>query len=200
MVGEPERVFNTFMWLAKHAPAYTGLELRLDKCLMFYPRPSQLPSEEVLALQRRHPGFKVIRGGCMPMVGSAVGVDLAALQQFVHAKVNDVKPLLLKLIRLNIRWMLVLFDLLCVLRLGALTRFIPITDVRCFPRSLSSAQRREWAVMDTFDAFSPEYDNPQRVQDVGRMFSSRGCEVTHAGLVTYPAGSSMVVRAIKRAA
>jgi hypothetical protein len=94
--------------------------------------------------------------------------------------------------------MLALFDLLCDLRLGALTRFIPITDVRGFPRSLSATQRREWAVMDTFDGFSPEYDNPQRVQDVARMFSSRGCEVSHAGLVSYPAGSSMVVRAIKR--
>ena len=110
------------------------------------------------------------------------------------------KPLLLQLIRLNIRWMLALFDLLCALRLGALTRFIPITDVRGFPSSLSPAQRREWAVMDTFDAFSPEFDNPQRVQDVARMFSSRGCEVTHAGLVHYSAGSSMVVRAIKRTA
>ena len=57
--------------------------------------------------------------------------------------------------------MLALFDLLCFLRLGALTRFIPITDVRGFPHNLSPAQRREWAVMDTFDAFSPEYDNPQ---------------------------------------
>ncbi len=110
------------------------------------------------------------------------------------------KPVLLNLIRLNIRWMLVLFDLLCALRLSALTRFVPITDVRGFPRSLSPAQRREWAVMDTFDGFSPEYDNPQRVQDVARMFSSRGCEVTHAGLVHYPGGSGMVVRAIKRAA
>ena len=110
------------------------------------------------------------------------------------------KPLLLKWIRLNIRWMLALFDLLCALRLGALTRFIPITDVSGFPSSLSPAQRREWAVMDTFDAFSPEFDNPQRVQDVARMFSSRGCEVTHAGLVHYTGGSGMVVRAIKRAA
>ena len=109
------------------------------------------------------------------------------------------KPLLLKLIRLNIRWMLALFDLLSFLRLGMLTRFIPITDVRGFPSSLSPAQRREWAVMDTLDAFSPEFDNPQRVQDVTRMFSCRGCEVTHAGLGHYPGGSGMVVRAIKRA-
>ncbi len=110
------------------------------------------------------------------------------------------KPVLLNLIRLNIRWMLALFDLLCALRLGAFTRFIPITDVRGFPRSLSPTQRREWAVMDTFDGLSPEYDNPQRVQDVARMFSSRGCDVTHAGLVHYPGGSGMVVRAIKRVA
>ena len=109
------------------------------------------------------------------------------------------KPLLLKLIRLNIRWMLALFDLLCALRLDALTRFIPITDVRGFPRTLSASQRREWAVMDTFDAFSPEYDHPQLVQDVARMFTSGGCEVIHAGQVSYPAGSSMVVRAIKQA-
>ena len=95
--------------------------------------------------------------------------------------------------------MLALFDLLCALRLGALTRFIPITDVRGFPRSLSPAQRREWAVMDTFDAFSPEYDNPQRVQDVACMLSSRGCEVTHSGPVHHPGGSPIVVRAIKRA-
>ena len=108
------------------------------------------------------------------------------------------KPLLLMLIRFNICWMLALFDLLCASRLGALTRFIPITDVRTFPRSLSQDQRREWAVMDTFDVFSPEYDTPQRIQDVVRMFISQGCEISHAGLVTYPSGAAMVVRAIKK--
>jgi len=56
--------------------------------------------------------------------------------------------------------MLALFDLLCVLRLGALTRFIPITDVLGVPSSFSPSQRRESAVMDTFDAFSPEHYNP----------------------------------------
>ena len=143
-------------------------------------------------------------------VGGEIVVDFYPIQGWytkIHSKYllrpftkRLPKPLLLKLIRFNIRWMLPLFDLLCALRLSALTRFIPITDVRSFPRILSPAQRREWAIMDTFDGFSPEYDNPQRVQDVARIFSSLGCEVTHAGLVTYPAGSSMVVRAIKRAA
>lgn len=141
-------------------------------------------------------------------VGGEIVVDFYPINGW-HTKVHSKyllrpltkrlpKPLLLNLIRLNIYWMLALFNLLCALRLGELTRFIPITDIRGFPRSLTPSQLREWAVMDTFDAFSPAYDNPQRVQDVSRMFSSRGCEVTHAGLVSYPAGSSMVVRATKR--
>jgi SAM-dependent methyltransferase len=109
------------------------------------------------------------------------------------------RPTLLRLVRLNIGWMLSLFDILCAMRLGAMTRFIPITDVRKFPSGLSTQQRREWAVMDTFDGLSPEYDNPQRVEDVARMFRDHGCEVTHAGPVQFRGGSAMVVRAIKRA-
>lgn len=137
-------------------------------------------------------------------VGGQIVVDFYPINGWytkIHAKYllrpltkRIPKPLLLNLIRINTRWMLRLFDLLCTMRLGLLTRFIPIADVRVFPCSLSSAQRHEWAVMDTFDAFSPEYDNPQRLQDVVHMFESRGCVVTHAGLAGYPA----VVRAIKR--
>jgi SAM-dependent methyltransferase len=107
------------------------------------------------------------------------------------------KSLLLCLIRLNIRWMLLLFDALCVLRLEVLTPVIKITDVRGFPKKLTPSQRREWAVMDTFDGLSPEFDNPQRIRDVSDMFSQRGCEVTFAGLASYPGGSSAVVRATK---
>lgn len=143
-------------------------------------------------------------------LGGEIVVDFYPIKGWhtkVHAKyiVRPVskrlpKPVLLSLIRLNIRWMLALFDLLGLLGLGVLTRFIPITDVRLFPVGLSVAQRREWAVMDTFDGLSPEFDNPQRLQYVVRMFTRRGCEVTFAGLATYQGGSSTVVRAIRRAA
>lgn len=108
------------------------------------------------------------------------------------------KPTLLKLIKNNIGWMLAIFDILCKIRLGIFTRFIPITDVRNFPISLDAAKRREWAIMDTFDGLSPEYDNPQRVEKVVRMFTSYGCEVTSYGWVSFSGGSAMVVRATKR--
>ncbi len=108
------------------------------------------------------------------------------------------KRLLLNLIRLNIRWMLIAFDLLCAIGCSLLTRFIPITDVRSLPPTLSRSQRREWAIMDTFDGLSPEYDSPQRVEDVKKMFTSNGCDISFAGVVNYSGGSSTVVRAIKR--
>jgi len=107
------------------------------------------------------------------------------------------KPLLLKLIRLSVWWTIPLFDFLCFIRLGLLTRFLPVVDLRTFPPALTVSQRYEWAVLDTFDAYSPQYDNPCRLADVVRMFSSNGCNVVFAGEVLYRSGRSTVVRAVK---
>ena len=53
--------------------------------------------------------------------------------------------------------------------------------------------------MDTFDAFSPAFDNPQKIKDVAKMFTSNGCEVSFAGVINYHENcSSYVVRAIKK--
>ncbi len=108
------------------------------------------------------------------------------------------KKLLLFIIKKSIRFSLLLFDFLCFLQLGFLTRFIPITDVRGFPVNLSKKERIQWAIMDTFDAFSPEFDNPQKLRDVINFFKNLNCEVSYAGLVEYEGGSSTVVRAIKK--
>ena len=106
---------------------------------------------------------------------------------------------LLKLIRLNIGWMIFIFDLLCFLKLKKLTRFIPIADLSNFPSELNNKQRKETAIMDTFDAFSPAFDNPQRIKDVAKMFTSNGCEVTFAGVVKYHKSSyGSIVRATRK--
>lgn len=107
------------------------------------------------------------------------------------------KSLLLRIISYITPRMLKLFDFFCRHRLGLLTRFIPITDVRNFPIGLDSQQRLEWAIMDTFDGLSPKYDSPQRLQDVIQMFTSRNCRIDYAGIVTYEGGASMVVQAYK---
>jgi|LauGreDrversion4_2_1035121.scaffolds.fasta_scaffold09785_6 SAM-dependent methyltransferase len=105
---------------------------------------------------------------------------------------------LLTLIEKNIDWMIKLSDLLRSLRLGFITRFIPVTDLNNLPRGLSLERRRAWAILDTFDGLSATYDNPQRIDDVANMFRTRGCEVTFAGYVTYDGGTAAVVRALKQ--
>ena len=82
--------------------------------------------------------------------------------------------------------------------LHALTRFLPIPDLAIMPKDLTREQLREWVVLDTFDMLSPEYDNPQRIGTVARMFERSGAEVTFAGFVDNGTGRAAVVRAVKR--
>ena len=105
--------------------------------------------------------------------------------------------ILIKLIESNISWMIKLFDFFCSLNLKVLTRFIPITDITNFPKNLTPSQRREWAIMDTFDSFSPEHDNPMKINDVKKLFTKMGCKVTFAGMISYDKNSSAVVKSIK---
>ena len=95
--------------------------------------------------------------------------------------------------------MILLFDLLCLMKLNKLTRFIPIADLSNSPSKLTYKQRKERAVMDTFDAFSPAFDNPQRIKDVVKMFKTNGCEVSFAGVVKYHESSyGSIVRATRK--
>lgn len=93
---------------------------------------------------------------------------------------------LLKLIERNAGWLMKAHDALTKMRLHALSRFLPLVDVSgTLPRDLTPEHRREWAVLDTFDMFSPEFDNPQRTRDVAAMFERAGAEITfaHGGIV-----------------
>ena len=51
--------------------------------------------------------------------------------------------------------------------------------------------------MDTFDGFSPEYDNPMKINDVKKLFTKMGCNVTFAGKIEIDTNQfSAVVKAI----
>jgi SAM-dependent methyltransferase len=106
---------------------------------------------------------------------------------------------LLGLIERNVDWLLGLGAGLRKLRLGVLTRFIPLVDVhKILPAGLPTDLVREIAVLDTFDMLSPEYDNPQRISAVARMFERSGAQVTFADFVDNGTGRAAVVRAVKR--
>ena len=52
--------------------------------------------------------------------------------------------------------------------------------------------------MDTFDAFSPKYDNPMRIKKVRKLLIEMGCKVNFSGLIKFDkSASGAVVRAIK---
>jgi len=106
---------------------------------------------------------------------------------------------LLEWIEANIEWLLNADRVLHRIGLGVLARFLPIVDTqRTLPKYLSKSDVREWAILDTFDMFSPEYDNPQRIEDVAAMFRRCGAKVTFAGFEHFDGLSAAVVRGIKQ--
>lgn len=106
---------------------------------------------------------------------------------------------LLRLIRRNAGRLMGVANALDRVRLSALKRFVPVVDFRDnMPPGLAPEQLREWVVLDTFDMFSPEYDNPQRIEDVAAMFERGGADVRFAGYVDCGSGQAAVVRAVRR--
>lgn len=100
---------------------------------------------------------------------------------------------LLRRIEKNAQWMINVSKFFNKIGIGKLTnRFIPICDIKnTLPANLSKEQLREWVILDTFDMFSPEYDQPQRVETVAQWFKEFGLEVTFAGTINFE-GSNLV--------
>jgi SAM-dependent methyltransferase len=105
---------------------------------------------------------------------------------------------LLGLIEANIGWLIGVHRGLTRVGLGALTRLLPVVDLRTLPADLSPSELREWAVLDTFDMLSPAYDNPQRIKAVADMFRRSGADVTFADFVDAGSAQAAVVRAVRR--
>lgn len=141
--------------------------------------------------------------------GGEIVVDFYPIRGWwtkVHAKYL-LRPLtrrmsherLLKLIQRNAGWMIGASRAANRVGLHALTRFLPVCDIRdTMPEGLTKEQLREWVVLDTFDMFSPEYDNPQRVEAVARMFERGGAEVMFAGFIESGGAQAAVVRGRKK--
>jgi SAM-dependent methyltransferase len=140
--------------------------------------------------------------------GGEIVVDFYAVRGWwtkVHAKYL-LRPItrrigqerLLNLVERNAPGLITVSKGLSRFGLGVLNRFVPIIDLRTLPVGLSREEFRQWVVLDTFDMFSPRYDNPQRIADVAAMFERGGAEVSFAENVETASGKAAVVRAIKR--
>ena len=107
---------------------------------------------------------------------------------------------LMSIIERNVDWLIKTHLLFHRYGMKLFTRFLPVCNIKeSFPSSLSSAELREWTILDTFDQYSPEHDHPQRIKNVVKMFERNGARVTFAGFEPYGEnGLSAVIRAVKK--
>lgn len=86
------------------------------------------------------------------------------------------------------------------IKLGVLTRFLPICDIDAtLPPNLDEATLREWVVLDTFDMFSPAYDQPQKLEEVVNWFREFGFENIVGEVKRYEARNTVTyVKGIKK--
>ena len=112
-------------------------------------------------------------------------------------KMNHEK--LYKKIDHNIDWMIKTSRFLSKAKLNILNRFLPLCDIEgTMPKGLPYPQLRALCVLDTFDMFSPQYDQPQKIGTVANWFKKYNMENIWGGEITYYSGKASVVKGIKK--
>lgn len=103
------------------------------------------------------------------------------------------------LIDRNIDWLITASRFFTKLGVGKLfNRFLPVCDIDgTLPQHLSYSKLRELCVLDTFDMFSPEYDQPQRISTVTRWFKKYGMEWVKGKKIQYQNCMASVVKGRK---
>lgn len=99
----------------------------------------------------------------------------------------------------NVDWMIKLSRFFTKIGVGKITnRFIPICDITgTLPKNLDPAKLREFVVLDTFDMFSPQYDQPQKINTVVNWFKKYGMKDVWGGTIKYDNFKAAVVKGIK---
>ena len=107
---------------------------------------------------------------------------------------------LMSLIRKNINTFISIYKFNRRIGLGVLNRFVPICDIeRTLPAGMSPEQLKEWIILDTFDMFSPQYDDPQRLSTVAAWVKEFGLVDVDAAWVKYHGNlEAATVRARKK--
>ena len=107
---------------------------------------------------------------------------------------------LLNKIEKNINWMIAATTFFNKIGIGKfINRFIPICNIKgTIPLGLSKNELREWCILDTFDMFSPQYDQPQKIATVKKWFNKNGMQQVWGGEIYYDNCVAYVVKGIKK--
>ena len=88
-----------------------------------------------------------------------------------------------------------IYCLLDFLGLHIFTRFLPICDVKnTIPKNLSKKKLYEWIILDTFDMFSPKFDNPIKLKEAVNFIIKQGHKVLFADIIQYENMSAAVIK------
>ena len=101
----------------------------------------------------------------------------------------------------NIDWLIKTYRFFSRIGLGKIVnRFLPICDIDgTLPKNINEQQLREWCILDTFDMFSPQYDQPQKISTIVAWFKKYGMEQVHGCRVVYGDNyTATVVKGTKR--
>lgn len=105
---------------------------------------------------------------------------------------------LYKIIDNNIEWLIRTSRFFSKLKLNKLNRFLPICDIDgTFPKDIPYKQLRALCLLDTFDMFSPEYDQPQKISTVVNQFKKYNIKDVWGGMIKYENYKAAVVKGIK---
>ena len=151
-----------------------------------------------LGVLQHTPDFKASVKALVQMVkpGGELVIDFYPIKNIltkVHGKYM-LRPFLKRMkherlmswIRNNVDTLISIYKFNRRIGLGVLNRFVPICEIeRTLPSGMAPEQLREWIILDTFDMFSPEYDQPQRLSTVAAWVKEFGMVDVDAVWVTY---------------
>ena len=100
----------------------------------------------------------------------------------------------------NIDWLIKCTRFFTKLKLGKyINRFLPICDIDgTLPKNLPYNRLRELCVLDTFDMYSPQYDQPQKIITVVNWFKKYGMDQVKGEKIYYDTYEASVVKGIKK--
>lgn len=161
--------------------------------------PAQFDKVFCFGVLQHTPDFKKSLASLISMIkpGGELIIDFYPIKGWytkVHAKYifrpftrKLTNQRLLSWIESNVDWLIEVSNFFDRIGVGRIVnRFIPLCDIRnTIPATLSKEVKREWVILDTFDMFSPDYDQPQRLERVISWLNEFGAKELESNTLLY---------------
>jgi 2-polyprenyl-3-methyl-5-hydroxy-6-metoxy-1,4-benzoquinol methylase len=105
---------------------------------------------------------------------------------------------LFKKINNNVDWLIKTSKFFSKIGLNKINRFLPLCDIEgTLPNNVPYLKLRDMCVLDTFDMFSPEFDQPQKISTIVKWFNKYNMKNIWGGEIKYENCKAAVVKGFK---